>query len=119
MKTHCSSNAISLQLYKVMPNIWGVRCHLIYDMDLDIEVSKYSDGCVCVNIYIADSSCREGVIINKQLDGETIKVLSGGICWWSGVVQDGHFKKVSRHGALPTKIKLLDIAQEIDLTYEI
>lgn len=103
-------------VYKVMPNVWGVRFHLIDDMDLDLEVIRNHDS-VCVSIWIADICCRDGIIINKQLDGETIQLLSGGIRWRSGVVQHGHLK-VSGHEALPTKLKLLDINKEIDLVYE-
>lgn len=106
-----------MKLFKESNNQWAVRCHLVDDMDLDIEVTCYLDTTI-VNINIIDHSCKEGMIINKQLDGEFVRLLAGGIVYWHGHIRDGHFKQASTSLAIPNQIEFYDINQTIELEYE-
>ena len=106
-----------MKLFKEAPGVWAVRCFLQDDMDLDIEVTCYLDK-TTVNINIIDHSCKEGMIINKQLDGEFVRLLAGGIVYWHGHIRDGHLKCTSVIGAVPDEIKFRDINQTIQLEYE-
>ena len=106
-----------MKLFKESDNQWAVRCHLVDDMDLDIEVTFLGDKTI-VNINIVESSCREGLIIHKQLDGEYVQLFSGGIVYWHGHIRDGHLKCTSVIGAVPDEIKFIDINQTIQLEYE-
>lgn len=106
-----------MMLFKEGDNSWAARCHLVDDMDLDIEVQLLSDR-TAVIIYIADALCREGIVIHKQEDGDEVKLSAGGIVYWRGIIRDGTLKRSSRSRALPTEIHFADINKTIKLRYE-
>lgn len=105
-----------MKLFKEAHGVWAARCHLIYDMDLDIEVRFYNVVSVCINII--DSSCKEGMIINKQLDGVFVRFFAGDLQYFHGHIENGQFKQTSRDDALPTAIRFCDIDKTIQLEYE-
>lgn len=115
-----------MQLFKENESEWAAKLFLQDDIDLDITVIKDGSN-VSISVYVLEHSTG---IINKQLDGELITIMIGGLYDGAEVVEDGHLKmrsfllspdrveKLLRYDGLPTMLRLRDTGHEIPLSYQ-